>query len=184
MSPWAAFIQRAGLTADCAPGFISGGTWLRRESTVFGGDWRGFRVYISFTARGVLASLEAPGDDVEARLVAASSVPVAGQVTGDADFDGRVAVLGDPRILARLDARTRALVAYLAEQGAWLEVGGGGVGPPATGAANELADVEALLGYLATTFFNGTVTPFSVTILAYLCVAAALILWGTARPEQ
>ncbi|MCB0979484.1 MAG: MFS transporter, partial [Ilumatobacter sp.] len=42
----------------------------------------------------------------------------------------------------------------------------------------------ALLGYLATTFFNGTVTPFSVTILAYLCVAAALILWGTARPEQ
>ena len=25
---------------------------------------------------------------------------------------------------------------------------------------------------------------FSVTILAYLCVAAALILWGTARPEQ
>ena len=43
---------------------------------------------------------------------------------------------------------------------------------------------QALLGYLATTFFNGTVTPFSVTILAYLCVAAALILWGTARPEQ
>lgn len=42
----------------------------------------------------------------------------------------------------------------------------------------------AVLGGVASGFFDGTVTPFALTILAYFVVATALILWGTATVQD
>ncbi|MEZ4466963.1 MAG: hypothetical protein R3F43_21570 [bacterium] len=149
MAAWAAFIQRAGLVASCHGFVVSTGSMLRRRDTVFSGKWQGHAVSLAFGPEGVLLCVETSQEGQEFRAVSAASVPVTGLPSGDADFDARVALFGDAPVLARLDARGRAIVAAIVEEGAWLEAGGAGIGPPATERIRERGDVEALVLRLA-----------------------------------
>ena len=40
----------------------------------------------------------------------------------------------------------------------------------------------ALLGGMASSAFDGTVRPFAIYVLVFISLAAASILWGTAKP--